>query len=254
MILFRAFLIAMLAASCTVAVDVITLDGQVCQGTVNAFADRIRPFLSPPGVINDDQIDIGAYFSVLDLLTMEEGYELDFLYESVEGGGFPVLIARPSDVSTDEFAERFEEIFSEEERESGAFRDKYLEYIRTNGSADAFFQLSVLRLMGFHFYLSWHSLEFDDMVICGLEGVNELNLRLEAEGIAFDPVADETVRSISLAPVVETDTETVEVSFIAFTKYGGFERHLITFSREFPHALISYDAETVAFCWSGGIH
>ena len=95
MVIFRTLLIVMLAASCTVAVEVITLDSQPCQGTVNAFAELIRPFQSPPGVINNDQIDVGAYFSVLDLLTMEEGYELDFFYETVAGGGYPVLIARP---------------------------------------------------------------------------------------------------------------------------------------------------------------
>lgn len=77
----------MLAASCTAAADIITLDNQPCQETVNAFADLIRPFLSPPGVIIEDQIDISAFFTVLDRLTMVEGYELDFLYESVAGGG-----------------------------------------------------------------------------------------------------------------------------------------------------------------------
>ena len=254
LVIYRAVLIVMLSASLSFAAEVITPDSHICQETVDAFEELIRPYLSPPGVINDDQIDVGAFFTVLDLLRMEEGYELDFLYETVAGGGYPVLIARPSEVSIDEFAERFEEIFSEEERESGTFRDKYLEYVRTDGSADAFFQLSILRLMGFHFYLSWHSLEFDDMIVCEMEGVDALSSRLGAEGIAIDRVAYETVKGISLVPVVEMDTETVEVSFIAFTKYGGFERHVMTFSREFPHALISYDTETVAFCFVGGIH
>ncbi|MCK5115853.1 MAG: hypothetical protein KAR44_04590 [Candidatus Aegiribacteria sp.] len=74
MAVFRTVLIVMLAASYTFAVEVITPDSHTCQGTVNAFAELIRPLQSSTGVINDDQIDVGDFFSVLNLLTMEEGY------------------------------------------------------------------------------------------------------------------------------------------------------------------------------------
>ncbi|MBN2362661.1 hypothetical protein JXL83_00855 [candidate division WOR-3 bacterium] len=230
------------------------LDSNYCQNKVDEFNQLIKPYFCYEETDPDKRFDVTNFLLVLDLLSMDSGYRLDFLYMPVAGGGQPVLVSIPVSQSIDEFADKFRDIFTEEEWQNNAAYDKFFEHIRTDGSPEAFFQLAILGIMGNHFCLFWHSLELDDVIICSQSGLDELINTLLSEGFQIPPDALKTARETDLTPSIIMTENSVEISVIAFTKYGGFEKHTLVFNSEFPHILLSRNIETVAWCFIGGIH
>lgn len=51
------------------------------------------------GIKQGDEFDVNEYFSVLPNLSMRDGYALDYVFYGDSLGGFPVLAARPADLS-----------------------------------------------------------------------------------------------------------------------------------------------------------
>ena len=51
------------------------------------------------GIKQGDEFDVNEYFTVLPNLSMTDGYTLDYVFYGDSLGGFPVLAARPADLS-----------------------------------------------------------------------------------------------------------------------------------------------------------
>ena len=174
------------------------------------------------------EFDANRYFDILDHLSMETGYALDYVYQFDGMGGYPVLYARPLDAPP-------LRTFAEYEQ---AAPGDYLEHVQADGTDEAFFQLTVLRVMGGQFYLYWHAGYFDHEVVA--DGAR-LDALLQETGEfcgEWQPQAQRQARALELAPVVEALNDRVAVTVVVFSKWRGFTSRTYTFAKTFPHQLL----------------
>lgn len=118
-----------------------------------------------------------------------------------------------------------------------------MEQIQVDGTAEGFFEFVVLRITGNQFYLWWHAL-LDDLVIIsdetGLEKV------LKSGGVSrLPPNVEKKARSLDLRPVVEFQDNAAVVKIVIFTEWGGFIQKSYTISRDFPHKVIKEESKTL---------
>lgn len=193
-----------------------------------------------------DEFDVMQYFSVLNHLEMEEGYVLDYVYHQDGMGGFPILYARsasqPRYLTEAEYAAALAATQPESTREQQ--RLGYLEHIRTDDTPAAFFELAILNMLGSQFYLDWHANYNDAIPICSRAALVDFVMHPE---LGFDQSLPLPVRLRALlldpAPRVRLGESEAEVSFLFFTKWGGFYRITYTFVRQFPHHRLDVQEE-----------
>lgn len=189
----------------------------------------------------DEKFDPNEYFKVLTHLALEDGYALDYVYSYHGGDGFPGLYARP------EGEPPFENYPEYQETNIG----DYLDHIQVDGTAEGYFELTVLRIMGGQFYLSWHA-EYNDWEVVGSqERLKEIIEWLNEE---YSPLTKQQVKDVmrlDVTPRVQFEGNKVIVKIVAFTKWGGFFERVLTIDQDFPHQMI-YD-ETQLFPYECGI-
>jgi len=179
-----------------------------------------------------DRFDVNDYFSVLTHLKIEDGYTLDYVYFAPGGGdGAPYVYAIPTNVP--KFAN-----YSEYE-EAGV--DNYLNHILVDGTAEGFYELAVLSVMGEQFYLAWHFAYNDWGVVSSEEKLDEIILMMEERSSPFTDEEVEAVLKLDVTPRVKFSGNNVQVWLLLFTKYGGFYERKFTFKREFPHLMTEED-------------
>lgn len=153
--------------------------------------------------------EINQYFKILDRLSMEEGYVLDYRYHLSSPHGNPIMYARQKsekrDVSIGGTMPKY--------IKSGA--DAYLAHIKTDGSRESFIQLAVLQLIGGNFYFYWHAF-YDDVSIYS---------RIPA--------------------VVSYSSDKVSVSLFVETHVAHVAIYTLTVKRDFPHLYVSEDRSRV---------
>jgi hypothetical protein len=228
----------------------------LCQQTVADVAalwtDLPIPehLLEPDAVKTGKEFDANAYFSVLDHLSVQPGYMLDYVYDYNGSGGSPVIYARseaqdPYLTFSEYYTDTIGDLPWEEWYEVSRF--EYLDHIQVDDSAEGFFQYVVLRKMGTQFYLVWHANYNDDRIICDQGLLEELVASLaEPEfGLALSPELQDQARALDLAPRVEIGEDAVEVRVVIFTKWGGFIEERYTITRSFPHKVTKEETETI---------
>jgi len=173
-----------------------------------------------------EAFDVNQYFSVLPLLSKEQGFKLDYVYFFPGGTGVPILYARRESDSLDTQSRRYE----------------YLDHIQTDGSADGFFQFVVFKLLADRFYLFWHAVLGDVTIICTREALEEL---LSHNKLPAD--VQQAARALPLEPIVEFDGDKVIVTVVTFSGWGrgGFKRQAFTITRNFPHKILQEESETL---------
>jgi hypothetical protein len=190
-------------------------------------------FMDEKAVERGGEFDPMLYFTVLDHLSMEDGYVMDFVYTYDFMGGFPTLLARPE---TEAPYLSWEDV--------PADPLPALDHVRTDGTAAGYMQYVLLAIMGEQFYLYWHAGYSDAQVICNqaaletlLAGTTEFSEELPAD-------VQRKARGIeNLEPQVEIGDTTVQVRVVIFTKWGGFYRLTFTINREFPNTIQSTQDE-----------
>jgi hypothetical protein len=178
------------------------------------------------------EFDPNRYFTVLTHLSMEAGYVLDYVYYYDGMGGMPMLYARPADQAPYEnYA-----AYSAAVGNLGEQRSSYLEHVRTDGTAEGFFELVVLSINGGQFYLFWHANYNDVQVVCDRDRMEGIVAALQAsDNLPLSDDALQEVRAIDYAPVVEFAGDTVRVRIITFSMWAGFSEEIYILDREFPH-------------------
>jgi hypothetical protein len=191
-----------------------------------------------------EEFDVNEYLTVLEHLSMEPGYVLDYVYHFDFIGGEPILYARPEDQPP--FA-TFSEYESENEDVSEKSFYKYLDHVQVDGTQDSFLEFVVLRIMANQFYLSRHANYNDDSIVCDYERLEEIVLDLsEAEyGTDFTPELQQQARALDLQPRVEIGDDTVLVRIVLFTNWGGFIEAKYTISKNFPHSVLDLETNTL---------
>lgn len=168
------------------------------------FMDEENP------VRQETDFDVMEYFTVLDHLSMEEGYVLDYHYTNNGLGGAPTLYARPLDDSLE----------ADEE---------YYRHIMPDGTEASYVQLAVLLTMGEQFYLVWHANYNDFGLLCGEDALtHHIDTYDEFDQPLPDDVQD-AARRLDAEVSVKMDNDGVRVTMLGFTKWGGFIQRTFTF-------------------------
>jgi hypothetical protein len=224
-------------------------EGASWQGLVDAMSTLIAPLAVPDHLQAEnaekrgDEFDANAFFTVLDRLSPQSGHVLDYVYCYDFMGGYPMLYVRPEGATP--YRTCSEHANALDDAAGSGDRYDYLEEIQVDGTAEGFFQLALLRVMGNQFYLHWHANYNDALVICNQEGLEKI---LSSEGWIGDSIPDdvkESARELDLAPVVEFSEDAVSVHLTIFTKWGGFIRLHYSIQREFPHKFLDFSEETL---------
>ena len=184
-----------------------------------------------------ERFDANQYFEVLTHLEPEDGYVLDYVYFAPGGDGLPYLYARQGE--TPPYA-----TYSEYE---GAGFEGYLSHIKVDGSAQGFFELALLSVMGEQFYLSWHAEYNDREVVNSRERLVEI---IDWLNEVYAPLTDEQVEDIlnlDVTPKVKFEGEKVQVRTLVFTKWGGFYERIFTIDRDHPHQIVVEDIQLVPY-------
>jgi hypothetical protein len=177
-----------------------------------------------------DEFDVMQYFSVLDHLSLQPGYVLDFVYHYDGMGGYPVLYVRSA--SQPPYA-------TEADLTASGTSTSYLDYVQTDDTPESYFQFVVLAMMGSQFYLFWHAGYNDSQIVCDKVAVNNILSSLNGD-FGYRISLASRVRALLLndvGPSVVIGEQTVEVRFVTFTLWGGFFEQIYTLSRSMPHTI-----------------
>lgn len=187
------------------------------------------------------EFDVNRYFAVLRHLSPPPECVLDYVYFYQTEGGEPILYVR----RTNEPPYR---TYSDFKKANGPValakaRFDYTDGIRVDDTAEGFFQLVVLRILGSRFYQWWHAGYNDYRVVCDRAGFDNIL----AKSVPQKSVAawGEKAAAITFEPKVEMEANVVRVRVVVFTKWGGFLREAYTISRAFPHRVMEKQSEVL---------
>jgi len=221
--------------------DLMTVCRDAVEGMAVLTADLRMPdhlLVENPAKTAED-FDVNAYFDVLDHLTVEEGYFLDYVYQVDFMGGYPVLYVLPEGETP------FATIADYGRAVGDGEEPDYLDRIMTNDTAEGYVQLVVLDVMAEQFYLHWHAGYNDSRIICDEETLDTL---LTSDNDFGQPLPEDVqtqARDLDVAPTVTLDDNTAQVRVLLFTKWGGFYEVWFTISRDYPRAVYDWESEAL---------
>lgn len=233
------------------------LDAGACQAMLNEMEDLTAGLRLPPHFRSDeavtegpvrtgDEFDVSRYFTVLEHLSMEPGYALDYVYYNDGMGGAPVLYGRRTDeepyATYNEFLQaRAGEI------EDGCFYCTYLDHVQVDDTPEGYLEYVILRTMGDQFYLWWHASYNDTRILCNKEGLKRALTAVDDFGAGIDMTnaVKRKARRLNLTPTVALEEDRAIVRVVTFTKWGGFIAETYTIDRNFPHKILDIERETL---------
>lgn len=206
--------------------------------------------------------DINDYFNVLSHIAMQDGYVLDYVYYDYGSGGHPLVYARARGQKPFEnyieFKVVYRELFPSSVPDNlvGFVKDKTNtaseNKIIIDDSKEGFFEYVVLQMIGGQYYLNWHSFYTDIQIICDPFVVDNIVEELKIWDVQALPA--ETIEKAYLLdyePVIVFHRDTVEVSVMTFSKWGGFVRMTTVVNRKYPHTIIDVQEETILEYYCG---
>jgi hypothetical protein len=208
-----------------------------CRLTVDAISALTGGLEIPANFRTSDPVkkggefDVMQYFSVLDHLSLVQGYMLDYVYHFDGMGGSPILYVRPA--TQPPYA-------AESDLAAAGDTPRYLDYVQTDETPESYFQLAVLSLMGNQFYLYWHADYNDSQIICTKVDVTDIVTSLDGNfGYPISLISRVRAALLSdVGPVVNLGTQEAEVRLMTFTRWGGFYQQIFTISRSTPHSIL----------------
>lgn len=190
----------------------------------------------------EGDFDANLYFDVLDRISPQHRYVLDYVYRYAGIGGGPVLYARKSTALP---YRNYSEYAAASPNKRADREDYYLRHLSADGSPESFFQLALLRIQGEQFYQFWHDAYNDARIISDLE---EARAGLGG-GLGADEATVERLLSdlaeYDLAPTISMNGDLVKVEAVVFTKWGGFIQRSILMEREAPHLILGEGSEVL---------
>jgi hypothetical protein len=216
-----------------------TLGGEAvasCRALVDGMATLKSGMEIPKYFLTDNpakqggEFDVMQYFDVLDHLSMQPGYLLDYVYHYDGMGGYPVLYTYPTGQPP---------YITETGLDAGGGDKNYLENVQVDDTPESYFQFALLALMGNQFYLDWHANYNDAQIVCDRASVDKIIANLDGSFGQRIPAASQ-VRAkllLNVEPSVILGEQTVEVRLVTFTKWGGFYLKMVTISRSAPHTI-----------------
>lgn len=204
-------------------------------------------FFEENAIRRGDEFDPNKVFEIFDHLRMEEGYTLDYVYDSNPMGGYPELYARRIDsnryATLLDYTEAHPECF-EKNAPSDCF---YLNHVKTDDTEEGFLQLVILYRMGDQFYLDWHANYNDAVVIVGNEGLEKIIKERSNTSFGAQFTNSQLVKAKRIDPTPEVlfNDKSVSVKIVWFTKWGGFFETTYQVNRQFPHLIQVMEKENL---------
>jgi len=190
----------------------------------------------------EGDFDANLYFEVLDRISPQRGYVLDYVYHYAGIGGGPVLYARKAQAPP---YRNYSEYAAADLAKRADREDYYLRHIAADGSPEGYFQLALLRIQGEQFYQFWHDAYNDDRIVCDLEDARA------GLGGGFGP-DESTIETLladlgkfDLAPTVSMSRDLVKVEAVVFTMWGSFIKRSILMEREAPHLILGEGSQVL---------
>lgn len=218
---------------------VITSCAEIVSAVEQIQSGDLPDYLLESGVKRGNEFDTNQYFDVLTHLSMRDGYALDYVYQSDDLGGYPLLYVHPVDqapyASSADIPDHTELL-------------DFHEYVEIDDTEQGYFEYTVLDIMADQFYLYWHANYNDYEIVCNREQVNDIVARVSSGdfGIEMTPVQQARAGALrNIEPTVRFNGDTAIVQLITFTKWGGFYRETYTISREFPHRIIDSEQDNL---------
>ena len=208
-----------------------------CRATLDAMSaltdglEVPENFRSENPVKSGGEFDVMRYFNVLDHLSLQSGYVLDYIYRYDGMGGFPILYVHT--VDTPPFT-------TEAELTASDGLTSYMDYIQVDDTPDGYFQYVLLSLTANRFYLFWHAGYSDSQIVCDKADVGQIVASLNGD-FGYRMTIAARIRAAlikDIEPSINVNGDSVEVLFVTFTRWGGFFRQSFTISRSFPHAIL----------------
>jgi len=184
-----------------------------------------------------ERFDVNEYFMVLTHLAPEAGYVLDYVYFAPGGFGAPYMYARSEGEPT----------FSNYSAYQNAGVENFLSHIQVDDTAEGYYELVLLSIMGEQFYLSWHAAYDDWEVVSSRERLDAI---IELMNEEHNPLTEEQVEAalqLDVTPSVKFEGDKVRVQILMFTKWGGFYERVYTIDRNFPHQMIEDDIQLIPY-------
>ena len=232
---------------------------QSAQDTVDAIT-AVQPAGIPDHFVPDEpaditrtagDFDVNSYFGVLNHLSMEPGYVLDYLYVYDGMGGYPFIYARPLDkppyASRDQYVADVADS-AQDPADNAGYYDEYLAHVQADDTREGYLEFVALQIMAPQFYLFWHAGYNDATIVCDEDSLDSALSAADAsfEGDLLPHSLWEEADDLDLEPTVEfPDDATAVVRLVTFSKWGGFVELRYTVSRQFPHSIIEADAKTL---------
>jgi hypothetical protein len=204
-----------------------------------------------------DDFDVNNYLTVLNHLSLEPGYTLDYLYNKNNLEAKPYIYARKiTDLPFKSISEYRATIIASQNssvivNENEKLLYSYLDHIKVDDTPEGFFQFVAVRIMGAQYYLWWHAIYNDQLIICNEKAVENI---LASVPPSPDEVKTKLLKQLpqfDLEPKIEIQGNVVKVRVITFTRFGGIIQRDFTIARQFPHA-VSNSEEKNLIRYSGG--
>ena len=214
----------------------------IVRAVVEIRPDEVPQSLMETGIKQGGEFDANDYFKVLNHISMQDGYALDYVYPIDFLGSFPYLYARP--VDQEPYASSAD---VPEGTELGNFRDRLV----IEDMEQGYFEYAVMDMLAGQFYLVWHANYNDREIVCDREAADAIidGINSGDFGYKLDAKQKAQVRAMTnIEPAVTLTGDSAIVEVVIFTKWGGFFRQTYTISRSFPHTfevkeenLVEYD-------------
>ncbi|MCX7749356.1 MAG: hypothetical protein N2645_21060 [Clostridia bacterium] len=180
--------------------------------------------------------DINEYFSVLDRLTLEKGWKLDYYYYEDSLGSYPIIFAQNKPYDLDEMYRNFKGFNQPKTIKpipDFINANDYINHIKTDGSKMAFFQFAVLDTLADCFSLDWHAYYFEKDILCTKDSIRDIYDK------TFLKISIEDLEKIDVSPVVKFEKEDVLVRLFTFSSWKGLVEKEYHIAKKFPHKIIS---------------
>jgi hypothetical protein len=193
---------------------------------------------------NGSEFNVNLFFAALEHLSMQSGYTLDYVYRFDGMGGSPVLYARPTNqVPYNRYADLEAVWQTKSPTTSTDPYDRYLEFVKLDGTPEAFFQLVVLRTMGRQFYQYWHAGYNDVQILVNLQSLDQIQPMFPEEKLTAGLM--EKAHALPIGPQIQFQGDRVTLQVMIFTHWGGFIQETYTIAGTFPHRILNQTSKTL---------
>jgi len=231
-----------------------------CRSAIDGFYTLRKDLGLPSHFMEEDpfrketDFNPNQYLDVLPNLEITPGFILDYVYFYDWLGGKPLIYARNFDAEPFRTYEDFLGSYGEERTDESSY--SYLPYwyeflgqIKIDKTPASYFQHLILALLGDQFYLDWHALYNDTIVLCDPSDMAYVEEEMAAFDLEFPEDVQNRIGDLNFNPVILVEENSVTLRFLSFSKWSGFYERVYIVDKDDPmnimdaqfNQLIEYD-------------